>query len=339
MKTTLTFVVTILISVSIISCGQDFKKTKSGLVYKIIPGGSKDSLAGANDVFKFNFIRKLNDSLLLDSYGKMPGFQPYVSDPSISYSPLEVLFMMRKGDSAVIVESFDTIIKKGYASQLPYGKKGDMIRTYIKVIEVFRSDSAARADYTMEMEKDRPRQEKEMKEQQEKEIADRKIQKEKEMEELKKSGGIEKQDKVVTDYLAKKNIAAVRAPQGTMVYIKEKGTGAPATNGKFITVKYAGRTLRTDSVFQASEYIFELGVGEVIAGWDDGILQFNKGGKGTLFIPGYLAYGKNPGPGANGQPYDALIFDVEILNVSDTREQANQEKMVMDSINAAKGNK
>jgi hypothetical protein len=48
--------------------------------------------------------------------------------------------------------------------QIPFAKKGDQIKTYIKILEVFRIDSIARKDYEAEMAKDRPRQEKEAKE-------------------------------------------------------------------------------------------------------------------------------------------------------------------------------
>ena len=116
--------------------------------------------------------------------------------------------------------------------------------------------------------------------------------------------------------------------------VKEKGTGQPATTGKFITVKYAGRILATDTLFESSQYIFELGTGNAIRGWHDGIALFNEGGKGTLFVPGYLAYGKGAGPG--GQAYESLIFEIEILNVSNSQMEAYAEKRAADSIAAIK---
>ena len=337
METKISKVLTIALAFIIVSCNADYEKTKSGLVYKIIPGGSKDSVAKVNNVIKFHFIRKLNDSLLYTSYGKMPGFQVWTQDPGITYSPLEVLFMMKKGDSAVVIEMFDTLIKKGMQQQLPFGKKGDRIKTYIKVLEIFRSDSIAQKDYQAEMLKDRPRQEQEMKEMQAKEKEDAQKQAAKDLEEWKKSGEIERQEKEVEAYLAKRNITATKAPGGTYVLVKEKGNGEPAANGKFLTVKYAGRVMATDTLFQASEYIFPLGQREVVQGWDDGLLLFNEGGKGTLYIPAYLAYGKRQGPG--GKEMESLVFDIEILNVSDTREEAQAEKNVADSIAASKNPK
>jgi len=306
-----------------VSCGVDYKKTKSGLAYKIISGGSKDSVAKEKSIIKFNFIRKLNDSLLYSTYGKLPAYQVWTNDPQISYTPLEVLFMMKKGDSAVVIEVADTLINKGLQTQIPFAKKGDRINTYIKVLEIFRSDSLVEADYRAELEKDKPRQQQEMKDMQAKQL-----------EELKKTGELQKEEKEIETYLAAKNVTATKAPGGTYVFIREKGNGVAATNGKFITVKYAGRFLATDSLFESSQYIFELGTGNVIRGWHDGIALFNEGGKGTLYVPGYLAYGERPGPG--GKPYESLIFDIEVLNVSNTQEEAYAEKRTADSLAASK---
>ena len=323
MKAQIRMVIAVVFTLFMVSCGADYKKTKSGLVYKIFPGGSKDSVATERNVIKFHFTRKLNDSLLYSTFGKVPAYQQWTDDPQVLYTPLEVLFMMKKGDSAAVVEVADSLIKKGLQAQIPFAKKGDRIKTYIKVLEIFRDESLVDADYKAEVEKDRPRQQQEIKDLEAKELA-----------ELKKSGEFDKEEKEIQAYLAAKNIAATKTQGGTYVLVKEKGTGEPAINGKFITVKYAGRILATDTLFQASQYIFELGQGDAIKGWHDGLPQFNEGGKGTLYIPGYLAYGKRPGPG--GTPYEALIFDIEVLNVSNTQLEAYTEKRAADSLAAIK---
>jgi len=337
MKSKITLIIAVVLATGLVSCSVDYKKTKSGIVYKIFPGSSKDSVAKKGNVLKFNFIRKLNDSLLYTSYDKMPAFQQWTDDPGITYSPLEVLFMMKKGDSAIVIESADTLIKKGLQQQIPYAKKGDQLKTYIKIIEIFRVDSIAQKDYQAEMLKDKPRQEQEMKEMQAKQEEQIKKQKASELEKLKSSGELQKEEKEVEDYLAAKKITATKAPGGTYVLVKEKGTGAPAVNGKFVTVNYAGRILATDSAFQTSQYIFPLGQGQAIPGWDDGLTLFNKGGKGTLFIPGYLSYGERPGPG--GKPNEALVFDIELVNVSNTQEEAYNDKKIADSLSTAKTGK
>ena len=325
MKTKITAILAITFMAALAGCDQlSYKKTASGLVYKIIPGKGKDSLIKSGNIVKFQFIRKLNDSLMYTSYGKMPGFSQMNQTPDMNYSPLEVFFMLRKGDSAVTVELYDSLAKRGLTSQLPpNAKMGDKISTYIKILEVYTNDSLAMDDFNAEMAKDKPRQEKEMKEIQAKGEAERIEMAKKEWEEMKTAGVMEKGIKDMESYLAAKKINAQRTNDGTFVVVKEKGTGEPADDGKYINVKYTGKILETDSVFESNVYKFKMGTFSVIRGWDDGLKLFNVGGKGTLYVPGFLAYGKNPGPG--NKEYQALIFDIEILSVSDNQEDPAEQ--------------
>ncbi len=96
------------------------------------------------------------------------------------------------------------------------------------------------------------------------------------------------------------------------------GTGAEAVSGKKVTVHYTG-TLTDGTKFDSSlergtPFSFNLGAGEVIAGWDQGVLGMKVGGKRKLTIPSSLAYGPNGIPGTI--PGGAtLIFEVELLDV------------------------
>lgn len=95
------------------------------------------------------------------------------------------------------------------------------------------------------------------------------------------------------------------------------GTGTEAVAGKHVTVNYRG-TLLDGSVFDSSyergtPFDFDLGAGQVIQGWEQGIVGMKVGGKRKLVIPPALAYGDRAiGPiPANS----ALIFEVELLDV------------------------
>ena len=310
MKAKITLIVSAVLAIVMLSCSADYKKTKSGLVYKIFSGGSKDSAANFNNVVKYNVLYKINDSVLYDSHGKLPQFWGVSQQDVGTYSPFELFTMLRKGDSVVTTQLVDTLFKKGMQQQIPFAKKGDQIKTYIKILEVFRVDSIARKDYQAEMEKDKPRMEKETKEAEAKQK--------------------EKEEKEMQAYFSANKITPVRAPQGTYVLIKEKGNGEPAALGKFVTVKYSGKGLVNNQQFDAGVYVFQVGPGNAIQGWHDGIPLLNKGGKGILYIPGTLAYGQD-GPAG---PFATLVFDVEILNVSDTQEQADAAKKVTDSLAA-----
>jgi FKBP-type peptidyl-prolyl cis-trans isomerase len=97
------------------------------------------------------------------------------------------------------------------------------------------------------------------------------------------------------------------------------GTGKTAKAGDKVTVNYRG-SLTNGTVFDESykrgePFTFTLGAGEVIKGWDEGVAGMKEGGKRKLAIPGDLAYGPNPPPGAPIPPNATLIFEVELLKV------------------------
>ena len=96
------------------------------------------------------------------------------------------------------------------------------------------------------------------------------------------------------------------------------GTGTEASTGKKVTVNYAG-TLTNGTKFDSSydrnePFIFNLGAGEVIKGWDQGVTGMKVGGKRKLTIPASLGYGAT-GAGGVIPPNATLIFEVELLKV------------------------
>lgn len=97
------------------------------------------------------------------------------------------------------------------------------------------------------------------------------------------------------------------------------GTGATAAAGDSVTVNYVG-SLTNGTIFDASAnhgttgFSFNLGAGQVIQGWDQGIVGMKEGGKRKLVIPASLAYGSRAVGGvipANS----TLVFEVELLKV------------------------
>ena len=103
------------------------------------------------------------------------------------------------------------------------------------------------------------------------------------------------------------------------------GTGAEAQPGRVVTVHYTGwlyDTARPDhkgTKFDSSRdrnepFSFNLGGGEVIQGWDEGVAGMKVGGQRTLTIPSQMGYGAR-GAGGVIPPNAALLFDVELLDV------------------------
>ncbi len=101
------------------------------------------------------------------------------------------------------------------------------------------------------------------------------------------------------------------------------GAGAQATKGKSVTVHYTG-WLYNDGVqgakFDSSKdrkdpFVFSLGAGMVIRGWDEGVAGMQVGGVRTLIIPAELGYGAG-GAGGVIPPNATLKFDVELLAIA-----------------------
>ncbi len=111
-------------------------------------------------------------------------------------------------------------------------------------------------------------------------------------------------------------------PGGTRVTDTRAGTGAMAEPGRAVAVHYTG-WLYIDGMkgkkFDSSRdtgrpFIFTLGMGEVILGWDEGVAGMRVGGTRTLIVPPQAGYGEN-GAGETIPPGSTLIFEVELLAV------------------------
>lgn len=264
------------------SCSDNYKKTSSGLLYKINSDG-KGQPAKVGQILKFNFSQKVRDSLIQETYGGVPAYA-MVDSVGPVYNAAELFTQMRKGDSVVVVLLGDSINKK--FGLPPYIKKEDKITLTFKILDVFPDAQAATADRTKEFEK-------------QKDVS----------------------AKAFDTYMAKKSNGLQKTPLGSYLDIKNPGTGPACDSGKLVSLLYKGKLVPSEKVFEtnmeggAPPIEFVVGTGRVIKGWEEALPYFKKGGKGTLYIPADLAYGEQPGPG--GQPHQALIFDIEILDVKD----------------------
>jgi FKBP-type peptidyl-prolyl cis-trans isomerase len=196
-----------------------------------------------------------------------------------------------------VIRLADSLAKK--QGMLPeFIKPKDKLILSFRVVEVFTADSIAQKDQMAEMQKAQQRQA-----QKQESLRGPKV-------------------KEIEDYLAKNKINATKAPQGTFVEVKQQGNGAQVDSGKYCSIRYTGKNFPSMKVFESNmeagkePFSVVVGTHAVIPGWDEGLKYFKQGGKGTLYIPFFNAYGAQPGPG--GQPYENLVFDVEVVSVSDS---------------------
>ena len=123
-------------------------------------------------------------------------------------------------------------------------------------------------------------------------------------------------------YITEQKITVKPTASGLYYIETKKGTGTKAENGKQLLVNYTGKFL-DGTVFDSSEgrdpYSFILGTGRVIRGWHEGFALMREGGKATFIIPSSLAYEDG---GGRFPPYATLVFDVELVKISDAPAEA-----------------
>jgi FKBP-type peptidyl-prolyl cis-trans isomerase FkpA len=117
----------------------------------------------------------------------------------------------------------------------------------------------------------------------------------------------------IKKYITDNQLNAAATGSGLYYVITNPGTGANPNRSSNITVVYKGY-LTDGSVFDESKSTgFNTNLTSVIAGWQEGIPYFKKGGKGKLLIPSALGYGAQA---VSSIPANSvLIFDIELLDV------------------------
>jgi FKBP-type peptidyl-prolyl cis-trans isomerase len=279
-------------AVMLVSCGGgSFQKSKSGLLYKIIADGKGPQIKPGNYI-KFHIIVKQKDSVSYNSFGKIPAYT-VLDSLGRPYDITEVLPKMKEGDSAVIVQLADSIAKMQMGQMPPGLKKGDKVTFMFRVVKVFTDLGAAQADV------------------------------QKEMDDLKK-----REVKEVEAFVKSKGVKAIQTTNGVMAEIIDQGSGIKADTGKQVSVKYTGMNFEgkkfdsnVDTSFGHPEPLqFVLGQPGIAMGFQEAIMQLNKGGKIKAYIPSMLAYGMQGNPPAI-KPYEHLIFEIEVLDVTDAPKQ------------------
>ena len=113
-------------------------------------------------------------------------------------------------------------------------------------------------------------------------------------------------------------LAATTSPSGLVSYLLVPGSGGSPMPGQTVAVHYTGwladGTKFDSSVDRKKPFTFPVGVGKVIKGWDEALLDMKVGEKRQIHVPPELGYGAK-GAGGVIPPGATLIFDVELLQL------------------------
>jgi FKBP-type peptidyl-prolyl cis-trans isomerase len=209
-------------------------------------------------------------------YGKRPDMSGF----------LEGIKMMKKGGQARLI----------LPSQLAFGERGYReIPPYTSIIyDVKVVDVKTKAEYEKAQAAEKKKQDD------------------------KKSKAKKEESSLLQKYLKDNKITAKPTASGLYYIEKVKGTGPQIHAGSKVSVQYTG-TLLNGKKFDSSRdrggkpFDLEVGKGNVIKGWDEGLLHMSKGGRATMICPSSIAYGEQEM--GNIPPYSTLVFDVEVVDV------------------------
>ncbi len=303
-----TSILALLGGVIITSCNKagsgGYSKTESGLEYQFFKQDEKGTKGKTGDYLKLEMVYTTGkDSVLFDTRKtKEPVIVP-LEKPTFKGGPEEGFAMLAVGDSASFIVNADSLYMKTFQlPQLPpFIVKGSKIKFYVKLLKI------------------------QTKEDLQKEQAEK-------MEKQKAEGEILRgqEDGILQKYLADNKITTAPTESGLIFIEIKKGSGPKPEKGKKIKVNYTGRTL-DGKVFDTSDekiakesgvfsegrpygpFEFQLGSGQVIPGWEEGLSMMNVGQSAKLIIPSKIAYGENQaGP---IKPFSTLLFDVTLVSI------------------------
>jgi FKBP-type peptidyl-prolyl cis-trans isomerase FkpA len=270
------------------------EKTKNGVSVNWVRRNPDAALVKVSDIAEINisyYTKGKNDSLIFDSKNTpQKAILVQIKESAFKGDIMEILTLMHLGDSAIFNLSADSFFFKTVGvKELPKGiTKGSELQFFVGLKD-FKTEEQMRAMQAQ-------------------------------LEEQEKIKGQESQMKegtIIKEYLEKNGITQTPTASGLIIVTKTKGNGVKPAKGQKVTVHYTGTlmdgTKFDSSVDRGDPFVFTLGQGQVISGWDEGIAELEVGGSATLIIPSSIAYGPR-GTGPIG-PYSPLVFEVQLLKV------------------------
>lgn len=277
----------LMMSAAFVSCGPKnpfpgYTPTGTGLYYKQIVAGTGDQIQ-MGDVVKIRLAYYLNDSLLFTTDNLPEPAVDLVRESVFQGDLYEGLRMMHVGDSMSFMINSDSTFRKQFrAPVLPDFVSPDVFLRWEVIVDEATPEEVYQQRVMDEME-----------------------------------ANFQKAKDELTAYLEANGVKAEPQESGLVYVCTKKGKGPKPGYKNKVKVHYTGRlldgTVFDSSVERGEPIEFQLGVGQVIAGWDEGIAMMSKGEKGVLYIPSNLAYGSRQA-GDLITPYSNLVFEVELVD-------------------------
>jgi FKBP-type peptidyl-prolyl cis-trans isomerase FkpA len=274
----------------------DFVQTPKGARYRIITHGNGAKIK-QDDIITFQFMVKTDkDSVLESSYQAGHPAQTKVRASQNVMDLMEIFPQLSVNDSALVRIPADTIFAKQEDRRPPFFPKGSFLNFVLKIVKV-QSLNEVIAENNAAMIKMRA-----------------------------------SDSTLRLKYIADNKLAPVTTASGLKYVVTKFSAGRKPLAGDSVWVNYTGKLLNgkvfdssVASVAQASglsqpgrnyePIALKVGAGQVIPGWDEGLLLLNEGSKATFIIPYNLAYGERGTPDGSIPPFSSLVFDVELVKV------------------------
>lgn len=239
----------------------------------------------AGDALMINAVTSIGDSVMMDTRRDFGGPRELILPDKANLKGqkvpaiLEAAFLMGKGDSATVYQTIDSVMRSYLPPALQAVKE---ISFRMSVVDVVTAEQKAAAATAAQARFD-------------------------ELEPKIKA--------TVADFVAGKLTAQILSrPSGLKMLVVEKGTDKPVQMGENVQTHYYGLMhdgSMFDNSFQRGETLgFQVGAGQMIAGFDEGVQQLNHGAKAYLFLPYQLAYGEEGGGPI--PPKSDLVFYIEV---------------------------
>lgn len=274
----------------------NMERMPNGLQYKIYNSnpGPKIKL---KDIITFNFVQSTDkDSILVNSFEVNRPATIQVQPAQNIADLMDFFPLLGLNDSALVVIPADSIFVDPQMQRPTFFPKGSALKILVKILKV-QSEEEAMAEQKKMMD-----------------------------------GMKDMEASQLSKYLSENTAPTIKTASGLRYRITKAATKPKALKGDTVFVNYVGKTLdgkvfdsSIEAVAKAANLQQEgrayepisvvVGQGQVIPGWDEGLLLINEGAKASFIIPSELAYGAQ-GAGQDIRPFTPLLFDVELVKVN-----------------------